>query len=280
MIQDIEYAKTLGYFYSHSNENEVDGTEIAKLIIKYFPFKKKLKWLDVGCGPGGKLAIIAECLGHWGGSSIELDGLDPSEYWIDRFKRQLGHGIYGLKVNKTILSRWETYSSTIPMQRYDVVSFMHSVYGFALEQNRIPSLEKAFNFVNKTGLIIVAVESPLSDLYKIKKELFGKVLDFQLVDYKMVESTLRDNGISWQVLPNLEQYFILGDSKTTALSNAEALAFIVQTTPENYNKLLEKKQKLALLSSLQKRLKKNNFGYYITVPDRIYLIRAKDVFGS
>jgi len=153
-MQDIEYAKTLSHYLAHSNENEIDGIEIARLIIKYFFCEEKLKWLDVGCGPGGKLGIIAECLGHWGGPSIELCGLDPSSYWLDCFTRQLKRGIYGLEIKETILDTWENYSATEYGQKYNVISFLHSVYGLKTEKDKIPSLERVIDLASENGLII------------------------------------------------------------------------------------------------------------------------------
>ncbi len=279
-MQDTEYTKTLTYFFANSNENEVDGREIAKIIIEVFPSARKLKWLDVGSGPGGKLAVIAEYLAHWGGPAIDLVAVDPSKYWIDRLKTQLSHGIYGLQVKRVVLDRWEDFYSKPSKQKYDVVTFMHSIYGLTVESGKIPSLLRTLDYITQNGIMIIAVESPSSDLYKIKKELFGNVLDFNLVDYRMVENTFDSLHLKWQASPDLDQYFLLGKSKSAALSNAEALAFIVQTTPENYNKILNERQKHALRSSLSLKLKKGKMGYYISVPDRIYLIRGADAFGS
>jgi len=82
-------------------------------------------------------------------------------------------------------------------------------------------------------------------------------------------------NIKFQLLPDSEQYFILGRSKKSALSNVEALSFIVQSTPENYNFKLNTQQKEALCLSMSKNLKKGTIGYYFSVPDRIYYIQSK-----
>lgn len=268
---DTEYVDTLSYFYSHSNENEVDGLEIARIVQEYFVYSEKLDWLDVGCGPGGKLAIIAEHLAHWGGPSIELVGLDPSDYWLRRLEMHLGDGIYGLSLAKTVNSKWEEYVSFSSGHRFDLITFMHSVYGLESDGTIIPSLLEVSSHLKEEGLIAFVVESPNSDLYKLKSELFDDVLDFDLVDYRLVENTLRSSNLSWKCLSDSKQKFKLGQSKEEALNNATALSFIIQTKPEEYNSTLETDQKKAIKKSLSDKLKEGGGEWYISIPDRTYL---------
>lgn len=275
-IPDTEYIHNLSYFLSHSNEDEADACFFLSQLSECCRLKQSdpLLWLDVGAGPGTKLIKILnglhDCMGLLSTySSICLDILEPSQSWqnilIQNFKEtQLEHIIR----NKYCLT-WEGFEST---SRYDIVTFFHSIYGINAE-----SLSKIPGFLKDDGCACIVVESPHSDLHRIKQSLFPYIHHDELVSSsKTIVSLLDQEKMKYFISGDkIEQRFYVDDLFSPNNSRRlMPLSFILQTKPEDHNMLVSQEANEIINKALRKFVKKEEITgrYFLNVPDRFIWI--------
>ena len=280
---DYEYTKNLTYFLKHSDEDKID----AKLFIKTLPFfspeiekkirnKQKVKWLDVGTGPGTKPLEIAKNLIKQFGADIEFVALEPSSEWIRIFQKNLNSskiqkGKFEVRIIQTT---WEKFALE-NKENFDLITFFHSVYGIEIINDIFPSLENLNKFLETGGVSCVVVESPNSDLHFVKQKVFPELYGREPISSKTIERTLNSFGINYLVDTNeAEQKFYVEDlfNKTNP-DRLEPLSFIAQTQPENYNRLITKKIQEKIERYLKQKIKKDKRGYFINTPDRFIWIK-------
>ncbi len=280
---DYEYTKNLTYFLKHSNEDKIDARWFTKTLPFFSPEienkiknKQKIKWLDVGTGPGTKPLEIAKNIIQQFGAKIEFTAVEPSEEWIKIFKENLKSSKiqkdkFELKVLKTT---WEKFVDN-NKEAFDLITFFHSVYGIGIVNDIFPSLKKLKKVIALQGVACIVVESPNSDLHFIKEEIFPKLYGREPISSKTIENTLNSFGIKYLIDTNeAEQKFYVDDIlKKNNPDRMEPLSFIAQTQPENYNRLIPSKIKEKIEKYLKGKIKKDNKGVFINTPDRFIWIK-------
>lgn len=255
---NTDYVGNLEFFLQYSDENEVD----SDTFLREFSKKDSLKWLDVGAGPGTKpirilkKGLINQC-------SVKLDILEPSEEWMriltDNFER---NGLTKL-IRRKYSVRWEDFNES---KRYDLLTFFHSVYGIDIE-----SLSKIPDFLKENGCACIVVESPNSHLHQIKRELFPYVHHKELVSSSnTIASFLDSKGLKYRISGEEPQRFYVDEllDKTNP-QRIIPLSFILQTRPEDHDKLASSEIQEKLDEALGKFVKKDDGGkHYIETPDR------------
>lgn len=254
---DTSYTGNLAYFLQHSDEDEVD----SDTFLMEFSKKGDLAWLDVGSGPGTKpISILKK--GLTGRCRVELDVLEPSEVWMGILTSNFEqNGLNGVLREKYKL-RWEDFNEN---RKYDLITFFHSIYGINLD-----SLAKIFDFLKRNGCVCIVVESPNSDLHLIKRELFPYVHHGKLVSSDSVTSFLDSKGISYKTSGDAPQRFYVDELLDSGNpKRIVPLSFILQTRPEDHDKLVSYEVQRELDRALGKFVKRNEQGkQYIEIPDR------------
>ena len=280
---DYEYTKNLTYFLKHSNEDKID----ANWFIKTMPFfspeienkiknKQKIKWLDVGTGPGTKPLEIAQNIIQQYGADIEFTALEPSAEWIKIFQKNLKlskiqKGKFNIEIVQTT---WEKFIAN-NKETFDLITFFHSVYGIKITDDIFPSLKNLKKFLTPRGVSCIVVESPNSDLHFIKEKVFPKLYGREPISSKTIENTLNSFGIKYLVdTKEAEQKFYVDDilNKNNP-ERMEPLSFVAQTQPENYNRLISSKIQEKIEKYLKEKIKKDKKGVYINTPDRFIWIK-------
>ena len=262
---DTEYVENLEHFLTHSEEDRVDSATFLKHFQKT---GSTLTWLDVGAGPGTKPVNILEGVDNLKGllqqyDRIILDILEPSQAWqqslLQNFKdNKLEHTLR----NKHTLT-WENFDIR---ETYDLITLFHSVYGIDTE-----SLSRIPDYLKPNGCACIAVESPKSDLHQIKKRIFPYLHHQELASSsETIAQFFRDRGIKHEVSqdePDQKFYVdeLLDDNN---LNRIKPLSFILQTKPEDHNKLISTEIQSLIREELEKRIKTDEKGIYINVPDR------------
>ena len=189
MVND--YTRNFGYFLENSDEDyAVSAAFLEEYHHRFLGNKKNMEWLDVGRGTGTKVINILKGNENYRGllnlSDIELDFIEPSkdlkEIALERFSQG---GLSGT-IRQISLLKWEEF---VKVQRgsYDIITLFHSVYGIDISY-----LNRIIDYLKDGGYACIVVESPDSDLYKIKRELFPQVFKEDFVSfYEAVIDSLR-----------------------------------------------------------------------------------------
>ncbi len=259
---DTLYVGNLSFFLKHSDEDRVDSSA----FLKEFTKEGNLEWLDVGAGPGTKpieilkKGLIERC-------NVRLDILEPSEEWMriltDNFKM---NGLSSL-IRRKYKTKWEDFNID---SEYDLITFFHSIYGIDME-----SLSKIPNFLRKDGCACIVVESPNSDLHRIKKEIFPYIHNRELVSSSdTITSFLNNKGIKYRISGDESQRFYVDELLNVNNSKRNIpLSFILQTRPEDHNKIISPKIQIKLDNTLSRFVKIDDNGKnYIETPDRFIWI--------
>ncbi len=264
---DTEYTRNLEYFLQHSNEDEVDTKYfLRRFLATYQGDRKKLRWLDVGAGPGTKPIQILKGIREYFGN-IELDVLEPSEEW----QRKLTENFQRAKLEKIISRKykttWEDFHST---NEYDLITFFHSVYGIDTESlGRIPQ------YLPDKGVACIVVESPNSDLHLIKKGIFPHIHHQELISSSdTITAFFEKEKMKCSVdEEETEQRFYVDELLDVANPDRMIpLSFILQTKPEDQDRMASKEVQKKIDAELKKYAKVDEQGSYINVPDRFIWI--------
>lgn len=280
---DYEYTKNLTYFLKHSDEDKID----AKWFIKTMPFfspeietriknKQKIKWLDVGTGPGTKPIKIIKNIKQQYKADIEFTAIEPSAEWIKIFKENLKSS----KIQKDkfqvniVQTTWENFIRN-NKKTFDLITFFHSVYGIEITNDIFTSLKNLKKILAPHGVSCIVVESPSSDIHFLKEKVFPELYGREPISSKTIESTLNFFGIKYLIDKNeAEQKFYVDDVLSKNNPNRiEPLSFVAQTQPENYNRLISSKIQEKIEKYLKEKIKKDKKGVYINTPDRFIWIK-------
>lgn len=270
---DTEYIRNLEYFLQHSNEDEADARYFLRRFDDAYQGNwQLLKWLDVGAGPGTKPIQILKGIGKDIGllqraSALKLSILEPSEEW----QRILAENFQKAKL-KTLISEkhqttWEEFNSP---NKYDLITFFHSVYGITTE-----TLGKIPQYLQENGTACIVVESPNSDLHLIKKRIFPYVHHQELVSSSdTITSFLERKRIKYSIdREETKQRFYVDDILDINNPNRTIpLSFILQTKPEDQDKITSKAARKKIEEELRKYVKFDGDSSYINVPDRFIWI--------
>lgn len=267
---DTGYVNNLTYFEEHSEENEVDSRIFAeKLSNKFSKIPKIINWLDVGAGSGIKLIKILEKIKDK--YDLKLDIIEPSQKWHDRLIKNFEENKLDDLLWKKFRTTWEELNTN---KRYDLITFFHSVYGIPTE-----SLRKIPELLNENGIACIVVESPNSDLHKIKKSLFPYVHHIELISSsETITKFLEKKGINYKIEKDEpdQKFYVDKLLDKNNPRKIEPLSFILQTKPEDYNKLISKEIQNKIYLELKKHVKKDKKGgNYINVPDRFIWVYRK-----
>lgn len=281
-MQDFQYIHTLGFFLEHSDEDIVDSEAIFQFLndqgFDWCSEDGPARWLDVGSGPATKVIAV---LKHWqalGRKDLpNVSFVEPSAEWVNEATLSFEHAGMRRLLGENFPITWEEFVSGL-CGRFRLISFLHSVYGLQLGRwGRLESFVHLPALLDNRGWVCIAIESPTSDLYVIKKRLFP-ALKFQLVDYGVVAQTFCEFGWNYIVNDDLQQKFYLAKHPTSredAMGNIVALSFVAQTTPDSYQGQLSPKEIEALTEVVNEVLKEDTLGWYLDVPDRIYWTQCK-----
>lgn len=241
-----------------SEEDPVD----AKTFLKKFNKKGNIDWLDVGAGPGTKpIRILQEGLEER--CNIRLDVLEPENSWMNLLTKNFKEASLGYNIRNKYLTTWEDFNEN---KKYDVITFFHSAYGIDTK-----SLEKIPKFLKEEGCGCIVAENPESDLHKIKKHMFPYIHNQELASSsKEIIDLLDDKGIKYEVSGEEPQKFCV--DKLLDEKNPDRyipLSFILQTKPEDQDKVFSKEVKEELAKALSKYVKKDEkSNHYINTPDK------------
>jgi len=259
---DTEYVKNLEHFIQHSDEDEVISDDFLKRFSNIYQ-RKELRWLDVGAGPGTKLIQILRGLDK----TVELNILEPSAEW-QRILAQ-NFKIEGLSsiISRKYQIRWEEFKTS---EKYDLITFFHSVYGIGIE-----SLAKIPQYLQENGVACIVVESPNSYLHQIKKGIYPYIHHQELASTSdSISSFLQNRGIHHSVdKQETTQRFYVDDLLDMNNPNRIIpLSFLLQTKPEDHDRLVSQKVQRKIEEELEKYVKFDKKGAYLDIPDRFIWI--------
>lgn len=263
---DTEYIKNLNYFLKHSDEDKVDSEWFLQTLPIFAPqlWKKikageTIKWLDIGTGPGTKPIKIIKFLEKKYGSKIEFTALEPSNRWINIFKKNLKK--HPRAQTKVIRTKWEEYIISQKGQ-FDLITFFHSMYGIKIVNGIFPSLAEVKKILRNKGAICIVVESERSDLHKIKQKVFPELYGRSPISMGAVKNTLEKYAIGFDIDSNQKDQKLYVDTDSLGF-----LSFIAQTQPENYNRVISKKIRRKIMDSVTRLKKNSGQRNFLNIPD-------------
>ena len=284
ITQDYSYKKTLKYFLENSDEDSVDSDAILQFLSKHLITRnilgRHLRWLDIGTGPATKIISMLKMWSKYSDNNLpSIHLLDPSKSWLSEAKLAFEKAGFERQLNRIYECTWEEFIEGKDFKlELDIITFLHSIYGFKVQKSRhIKSLKYLEKFLCRHGWACFAIESPKSDLYEIKREVYP-LFTFKLVDYNILESTFKSFGWKYFVSDDLVQKFYLGMhhcERDKAINNYDAISFVIQATPEKCYEEISTEKLNAIKKAVDKRLKSDNLGWYIFVHDRIYWTQCR-----
>jgi len=261
-----EYLKNMSYFLKHSNEEEIDSNTFLKEYLEKTN-TKNLHWLDVGAGPGTKLVrIIKNGLTDYM-DYILIDVVEPSKELLNVFNKNFCKNKLEYLVNERHHTIWEEF---VAQKQYDLITFFHSMY--RIEKN---SLEKIPSFLKKNGLACIIIESPNSDLFPIRQKISPYYKHKDIISYNVIIDYLKEKNISHEVSTQEpdQRFYVDGILDPKNSDTKRVLSFILQTKPEDHEKIVKKEINREINKELKKHVKKDKHGKsYIHTPDRFIWI--------
>lgn len=276
---DYYYINTLEYYLKYSDEDYIDAKLIAEFICKNNLFDEKyLNWLDVGIGPGTKLIMVLDDLVRKRVNIPSISYIEPSANWCKFVAKSLKSANYYDFIKRVYSVKWENFNIHSLKTKNRLLSFMHSLYGITTNANRIfENFASIPEMLDVNGWLCLIIESPQSDLFQIKQFVFEKI-GWELKSYINIEKTFE--YYNWDYLKPIDapQKFYLPHNilleKLTS-EDINALSFICQLSPADFRKHVPTKLKKEIITRLGQKVKKNNKGYFINVPDRIYWSKCR-----
>ncbi len=272
---DTEYIKNLNYFLEHSDEDKVDSEWFLQTLPIFAPqlwekikARGTIKWLDVGTGPGTKPIKLIKILEKKYGSKIEFTALEPSTTrWINIFKKNLkSHSLAQIEIVRT---KWEEYIRS-EKKKFDLITFFHSMYGIGIADGIFPSLAGIKKFLLNNGTACIVVESERSDLHRIKQEVFPELYGRLPISMEIVKNTLEKYAIKFMINSNQTEQKLYVDT-----NSLDFLSFIAQTQSENYNRIISKKVRRKIRSSVMRLKKNSGRNTFLNIPDDFIWITKK-----
>jgi len=273
---DTEYIENLQYFLQNSDEDEADSNMFLSRLNHYLNRSlNKLDWLDVGAGPGTKpINILRGGLSQETGlldrfDQINFDVVEPSKAWtrilIDNFKE----GSLDDCLQNIYQTTWEGFDREA---EYDLITFFHSVYGIKTE-----SLKKIPGYLSEDSVACIAVENNDSDLYRIKESLFPHIHHQELKSSTdMIKNFFDEKDMDYTVdYTNFGQRFYVDEILESGPNSSKVLAFILQTKPDDHDKIIDPGLQNKIENELQKYVKEDESGnHYINTPDSFIWIES------
>lgn len=181
------YVESLRQFGAMSDENEVNVRVLSYLLCDMLEARRfqeegarRVLWLDVGSGDLGKvvevLATVRSQRRH-----IRVECVEPCPGW-----KGTGTPTAGLTLHNDV---WPYVVAQLKHARYDLVSFIHSLYQFELASDgTIPELGLADKVLRRGGSVVIMHEAENSALLKAKRVVY-EMLGGSLVDHACIKNS-------------------------------------------------------------------------------------------
>ena len=270
---DSSTAETLESYFNRSNEDVVVSDALLSEIGNYVRGPgNPLRWLDVGAGSGRKSVLLLSgshdhpgLLEKYGG--VEIDIVEPSMHWRSRYQERIFDAGFERPI-RPYACTWEEFETPC---RYDLISFIHSVYTMD-----IPSLGRSAGMLNPDGAACIVVEDAGNALYQIKSQMMPLVFGDRYTPARYapgtVESVLQDAGMQVTVSDAAqEQRFSVDELLAGGTEASDSMrAFLLQVDLLDYHHL-DPGIHLALLDAVRAHMHHDiaTGEHYLKVPDRI-----------
>jgi len=261
-----EYLKNMSYFLKHSNEEEVDSNTFLQQYLKKTN-TKNLHWLDIGTGPGTKLIRILKNGLINAMDNITIEIVEPSRELLNVFDKNFRES----KLEKLVSQRYQTtWEEFVTAKRYDLITFFHSTYH--IEKS---SLARIPTHLKKDGVGCIITESPNSDLFPIRQKISPYFKHKDIISCESITDYLKEKQIPYEMSSQEpEQRFYVDEILNPDNPDTKrVLSFILQTKPEDHEKIVKKGINEKINQELKKYVKKDEKGKkYICTPDRFIWI--------